>query len=87
MVILLYCFLRSFTRLSITTAILAALLFAYLVEGLQYLRIVDRLGLRFNTLARTVIGIGFEWKDMLAYTLGAAFVWGVEWWRKPYAES
>jgi len=45
-------------------------LFSYLIELLQYFQLVKRLGLEHNMLARTVIGYGFEWKDLLAYTLG-----------------
>lgn len=48
----------------------AVLLFSYAVEVLQYCRILDRLGLSGNELAKTVIGHGFEWWDLLAYTLG-----------------
>jgi hypothetical protein len=73
-VILVYCALKSFLNASTLKIAVASLLFAYLVEGLQYLHIVDRLGLSNNSLARTVIGVGFAWWDMLAYTLGICMV-------------
>lgn len=69
-VMLLYCALRTFINASPLKIALAVLLFAYLVELLQYFHLVDRLGLAGNTVARTVIGYGFEWLDLLAYTLG-----------------
>lgn len=56
----------------------AVLLFAYGIELLQYCNIVTRLGLEQNQLARTVIGTGFEWWDILAYTLGIITVVIVE---------
>jgi hypothetical protein len=69
-VMLLYCGVRTFINASPLKIALAVLLFAYLVELLQYFHLVDRLGLAGNTVARTVIGYGFEWLDLLAYTLG-----------------
>lgn len=69
-VMLIYCALRTFINASPIKITVAVLLFAYLIELLQYFHLVDRLGLADNPLARTVIGYGFEWWDLLAYTLG-----------------
>lgn len=69
-VMLLYCAVRTFINASPLKIALAVLLFAYFIELLQYFHLVDRLGLAGNTVARTVIGYGFEWLDLLAYTLG-----------------
>jgi hypothetical protein len=69
-VIMLYCGVRSFVNASPLKIALAVLLFACTIEAFQYFHFVDRLGLSGNRLARTVIGYGFEWLDMLAYTLG-----------------
>lgn len=69
-VMLIYCALRTFIKADTLPVVIGVLLFAYLVEVLQYFRIVDRLGLSGNQLAKTVIGYGFEWLDILAYTLG-----------------
>lgn len=69
-VMLLYCAVRTFSNASPLKIAIAVLLFAYLIELLQYFHLVDRLGLSGNTVARTVIGYGFEWLDLLAYTLG-----------------
>jgi len=73
-VILIYCAVRSVFSASTLKIAVGVLLFAYLIEGLQYIHIVDRLGLSDNALARTVIGVGFAWWDMLAYTLGVGLV-------------
>lgn len=69
-VMLIYCAVRTFIKANPVKVAIAVLLFAYMVEVLQYFRIVDRLGLSGNQVAKTVIGYGFEWWDMLAYTLG-----------------
>jgi hypothetical protein len=53
---------------------IGVLLFAYLVETLQYFHFVDKIGLGDNQLAKTVIGYGFEWLDLLAYTLGVGTI-------------
>lgn len=69
-VMLIYCFVRTFLNSPVLPTAIAVLLFAYLIETLQYFRLVDRLGLEHNVIAKTVIGYGFSWIDMLAYTLG-----------------
>ena len=77
-VILIYCAVRTFVNASPLKVSIGVLLFAYLIEVLQYFNIVDKLGLTDNEIARTVIGYGFEWWDMLAYTLGIATVLIIE---------
>jgi len=77
-VILIYCAVRAFFILTPWKLALGVLLFSFLVEALQYFRLVDRLGLQDHTVARTVIGYGFEWMDMLAYTMGIACVLAME---------
>lgn len=69
-VILLYCFFRAFLRLPQRTLAIGVLLFAFAVEGLQAIHIVQRLGLQNNRAASIIIGTGFEWMDLVAYTLG-----------------
>jgi hypothetical protein len=73
-VIFLYCFLRSFVRAPVLPAALAVLVFSYLIEVLQYYNLVSMLGLEQSKIARIVIGTGFSWWDMVAYTLGIATV-------------
>ena len=77
-VMLIYCAVRTFIKANPVKIAIAVLLFAYLIEILQYFRIVDRLGLSGNPVAKTVIGYGFEWWDMLAYTLGVLTILVVE---------
>ncbi len=81
-VILLYCFVKAFVNTSPVKTAMAVLLFAYLIEILQYLNIVKHLGLQHSRLANVVIGNSFEWIDMIAYTAGAALVIVIERLRK-----
>jgi Protein of unknown function (DUF2809) len=71
-VILIYCFLRSFLNIPKKTTALLVLLFAYAVEIAQFFDIVAWLGLTGNRPAEVLIGTSFSWEDMLAYTLGVA---------------
>lgn len=77
-VIFIYCAVRAFIRSSPVKIATGVLVFALLIEVLQYFRIVDRLGLAGNRFAKTVIGYGFSWWDILAYTLGIITVLIVE---------
>ncbi len=77
-VILLYYLVRTFWNGSAFQVALGVLFFAYTVEILQYFRIVDLLGLRGNRLAEIVIGTGFSWWDMVAYTLGVIVVYFID---------
>ena len=77
-VLLLYCFTRSFLQVRVITAIMMVLLFAYAVETAQYFTVINHLGLEENVFAKTVIGSSFDWQDILAYTLGSLFIYLVE---------
>jgi len=77
-VILIYCFVKSFQEIPVLTAAMGVLVFAYFIELLQYVEFVKWIGLEENQLANVVLGNYFEWADMLAYTLGIFFVLGVE---------
>ena len=73
-VIMLYCFVRAFVKISPWKIGVAVLLFSFTIETLQYFKIVDRLGLTNIPIAKTIIGYGFEWLDILAYTIGVITV-------------
>jgi len=77
-VMLVYCFVRSFFRVPIGIAASGTLLFSFLIEFLQYINIVEVLGLGNSSFARTVIGTSFSWTDILAYSLGILSVIVVE---------
>lgn len=70
-VILIYCFVKSFLKIPVLPCIIFVLLFSYSIEILQYLNLVEKLHLEKSRLARTVLGSSFSWADLVAYTFGA----------------
>ena len=83
-VILIYCFLKSFLQLPVLTAAIFVLIFSFAIEFLQFLNIVEILQLEKSKIARTVIGTSFSWIDLLSYVVGIAIVLIVEkyWFKK-----
>lgn len=77
-VILIYCFIKSFFPTPVTKTAIAVLLFACTIETLQYFDLVQKLGLQDSKAARIIIGSAFEWKDMLAYVAGICLVLMIE---------
>lgn len=77
-VILIYCFVKSFINIPVLPLAAAVLLFAFTIEFLQYLKIVEILGLQNSALARTVIGTSFAWLDLVSYAAGIVVVLVVE---------
>ena len=77
-VILIYCFIKSFLNLPVMPVAIFVLAFSFTIEFLQYLHIVDKLGLRKSKIASVAIGTLFEWIDLVAYTMGIAVVVIVE---------
>ena len=69
-VILMYCFIKTFFNASPVLVGSGVLLFAIAVEIGQYFDLVELLHLSHSELARTIVGTGFDWGDLLAYLLG-----------------
>lgn len=69
-VILLYCFLKSFLNLSVWIAAGLVLVFSFTIEIAQYFNMVEKLGLRDYKIATVVLGNSFAWMDLLAYIIG-----------------
>ncbi|MDQ7949283.1 MAG: DUF2809 domain-containing protein [Pedobacter sp.] len=77
-VILIYCFLKSFFDTPTVATAIAVLIFAFLIEGLQYFQYVKLLGLEKSTFANIVMGNYFAWEDIISYTAGILIVIIVE---------
>ncbi|MET0760628.1 MAG: DUF2809 domain-containing protein [Flavobacterium sp.] len=69
-VILMFCFCKSFLNLPVFTVALAVLAFAFLIEILQGFNIVAKIGLEKSKLANVVLGNSFSWIDFLTYIVG-----------------
>jgi DNA integrity scanning protein DisA with diadenylate cyclase activity len=69
-VILIYCFVKSFVEAPAVPVALTVLVFAWLVEISQYFHLVSILGLQHSKIACIILGTSFSLTDLLAYTLG-----------------
>jgi hypothetical protein len=88
-VILIYCFLKSFIKLPVLPVAIAVLTFSFIIEVLQFLNIVEKLGLEKSKIAKTVIGTSFSWIDLLTYIIGITVVLIIEnyWHKKQMIEN
>jgi DNA integrity scanning protein DisA with diadenylate cyclase activity len=77
-VILLYCFVKSFLNTPIFKTAGCVLLFSYMVEASQYFHLTDLLSLQHSKIAKIILGTSFSFTDLLAYTLGILLVLLVE---------
>jgi hypothetical protein len=77
-VILIYCFIKSFFKLPVLTVAAFVLIFSFTIEFLQFLNIVEKLHLEKSKIARTVLGTSFSWIDLLTYIIGIAIVIFIE---------
>jgi len=73
-VILIYCFIKSFLKLAVVPVVLFVLAFSFTIEYLQYLDIVHTLHLENSKIARTILGTSFSWIDLLTYLIGLLIV-------------
>ncbi len=69
-VILIYSFVKSFWREAYFKVAIYVLIFSFVVEILQYFKIVEIIGLEKIEWARIIIGTDFAWADLAAYFLG-----------------
>lgn len=75
-VILLFCFFKSFLKIESIKLGMAPLIIAYYIEFLQLTDFLNYLGLKNNTWANLLFGNYFSIQDLLAYSLGTiAIVW------------
>lgn len=77
-VILIYCALKTLYDFHPLHLAPAVLLFAFVIEGLQYLRLAHWLGLATNPIARLTIGAVFDPLDLLAYLIGVLLIYWID---------
>ena len=73
-VILMYSFIRAISNKSPLQIGISVLIFSYVVEFSQYIKILDILGIQKTRLTNLILGSSFDWYDILAYTLGVICV-------------
>ena len=69
-VILLYCFLKSFIRGKSFHIAFAVLIISYSIEFLQLTNFLQLFNLQNNSLAKIILGSTFSISDLIAYTFG-----------------
>ena len=77
-VVLIYCFVKSFLNTPVWSTAITVLLFSYTVEISQYFHIINKLGLQHSKLARIIMGTSFGWIDLAMYTAGIGVVIFIE---------
>lgn len=77
-VVLLYCFFKSFWNAKPLTVASMVLGIAFTIEFLQLAKILSILHLESNKVARIILGQSFDISDLIAYTLGIASILIVE---------
>lgn len=77
-VILIYCLVQSITSFTKQKTAIAVLLFAYCVEIIQGLDLIELLGYKRTNFTDLTLGSTFDWGDLLAYTLGIVTVLIIE---------
>lgn len=77
-VILIYYFIKSFFKIKPSYLIIGVIIFAYFIEIGQYYNLVKILGFENNRIMSTIIGTGFSWIDLIAYTIGGVICYYIE---------
>jgi hypothetical protein len=73
-VILIYCFFRTFLDIAYWKTAIGVLLFACIIEVLQYFDYVALLHMENNRVISVILGRTFEWMDFIAYIAGFLFI-------------
>jgi len=73
-VLLIYCIVRAIFPDKIMLLSAYVFLFACFTEFMQYLHIIELLGLQNNTFFRIILGTVFDWSDILSYGIGCALL-------------
>lgn len=73
-VILLYSIVRAITGIHRYKVAAGVLIFAYLIEFSQWIHVVEILDIKRNFYIDLILGTSFDWKDLMAYTMGIMLV-------------
>lgn len=68
----------SWLRLESKKVALSVLIFSFVIEILQYFKILNALGWENNKIAIIILGNSFDAMDLVAYTAGIAIVLWLE---------
>ncbi len=71
---LIYCFVRIFFLYKFRWLPLYVFLFSVGIELLQYIKLINILGLQDNAVMRAILGTSFSWIDILCYAIGCIMI-------------
>ena len=74
----LYALVRATTAANKAGAAIAVVAFAFVVEGLQAVDVIERLGLEHTLATRLILGSVFDWRDLVMYALGGLASFAVD---------
>lgn len=77
-VIWLYYLFATVVCVPVKNLIIFVILVAYGVELAQYLQLNQLLGIEQSHVLHIVLGATFDWKDLIAYTVGGFLCWLLE---------
>ncbi|MEC3907232.1 DUF2809 domain-containing protein [Tamlana sp. 2201CG12-4] len=77
-VILIYCFFKSFLNINSIKLAIAVFLFALCIELLQLFNILNLLNMEHNKTAILLLGSTFQVSDLVAYALGLIFTLSIK---------
>lgn len=77
-VVLMYCFIRSFLKLNVNSAILMVLAIAFIVECMQYFNFLKLVGLESSAPVKLILGNTFSLEDLAMYLLGGFLIFIIE---------
>jgi len=86
-VILLYCFLMSVSKLRVRKGLIIVLFFSFAVEFFQLIDIEKILQFQPPEIVMIVLGSSFSVWDLLAYSLGIIFCYLLEYFQNTYTYS
>ena len=86
-VILLYCFLMSVSKLRVRKGLIIVLFFSFAVEFFQLIDIEKILQFQPSEIFMIVLGSSFSVWDLLAYSLGIIFCYLLEYFQNTYTYS
>ncbi len=78
-VIVIYCMIKVIVTKRHIWIPLWIFIFAVFIEVLQYLNVVEILGLGDNKFFKIIIGATFDWKDIICYGIGCFLIATYEW--------
>jgi len=73
-VILMYCFIKSFIPIKPVYLAVGVLAFSFFIEFLQLFKVLKFIGLEQSSLANIILGSTFHLSDLLAYALGTVTI-------------